>query len=57
LKLSPSFFPLLFFFAYLHICIIHCVVSGLGDFLSFCLPLPDFLEIIDLLMIPIFTFS
>ena len=28
-----------------------------ADFLSFYLPLADFLEIIDLLMIPIFTFS
>jgi hypothetical protein len=32
-------------------------VQWLGRFLSFYLPLPDFLEIFDLLMIPIFTFS
>jgi hypothetical protein len=30
-KLSLSFF-LYFSFASLHICIVHCVVSGLGDF-------------------------
>ena len=51
--LLPFFY---FFFASLHICIVHCD-QWLGRFLSFYLPLPDFLEIFDLLMIPIFTFS
>lgn len=38
---------------------LHHPLSGqwLGRFFSFHLPPPDFLEIIDLLMIPIFTFS